>query len=171
MDYNKNFSNFNNNSYFALTSFNPDYTNPAWHTFTQQHFNQPSMPGWSYPNQHISQSHYYNQNNHLYFSPSRWDTMPPSHIVNYLSNNHRHILLFPSNQQKKSIDWENKMKILEEIEWRLKKNSRLMSLSKISNSRSLLYLPSPTTTRRIYGLRRKYGKPDSSWKLFYPIYQ
>jgi len=49
--------------------------------------------------------------------------MPQSHIVNHLSNNHRQppLLLFPSNQQKKSIDLENKMEILKELEQRLQK--------------------------------------------------
>jgi len=58
------------------------------------------------------------------------------------------IYFFSQAANKKSIDWKNKMEILEELEWRLKKNRRCTSPSKFSNSRSLLYLPSLTTIRR-----------------------
>jgi len=67
MDYNDNYSDYNSNSYFTPTSFNSDITNPVLHNF-----NQLSMPDWSYPNQYMPQSQYYEQkwDNHHHSSPS-----------------------------------------------------------------------------------------------------
>jgi len=45
--------------------------------------------------------------------------MPLNHIVNHLSNNHRHILFFSKQPIEKSIDWENKIEFLEELKRRL----------------------------------------------------
>jgi len=47
MDYNPNFSIFNINSYFTLTSFDSDITNQAFHNL-----NQLNMLDWFYPTQH-----------------------------------------------------------------------------------------------------------------------
>jgi len=66
MAYNNNFSNFNGNPSYTLISFS-DITNPVYHNFKQ-----PSVPDWSYPNQYVPQSQYYEQdwNNHHYSSQS-----------------------------------------------------------------------------------------------------
>ena len=64
------------------TYFDSDITNSAYHNF-----NQPSMPDWSYPNQYIPKSQYYEQDwNNYHYSSQSWDTIPPSHIVNHHSN-------------------------------------------------------------------------------------
>jgi len=56
MDYNYNYSYANSDPYFTPTSFDSDITNPAYHNF-----NQPSMSDWSYLNQYMPQSQYYEQ--------------------------------------------------------------------------------------------------------------
>ena len=62
INYNYKYSDYNLNPYFNPTSFNSDITNLALHNS-----NQPSMPDWSYPNQYMSQSQYYEQ---------EWDSSP-----------------------------------------------------------------------------------------------
>ena len=49
---------------------------------------QPSVPDWSYPNQYMPQSQYYEQewDNHHHSSPSQWGTTPPSLTINSLTN-------------------------------------------------------------------------------------
>ena len=86
MDYNYNFFNAYSDSYFSLTSFNSDITNLALHKF-----NQPSMPDWSYLNQYMPQSQYYEQecDNHHYFSR---DTTSLSLTINNLANKRLHII-------------------------------------------------------------------------------
>ena len=56
MDYNYNYSDYNSNPYFTPASFNSDIANQTLHNS-----NQSSMPDWSYPNQYIPQSQYYEQ--------------------------------------------------------------------------------------------------------------
>ena len=74
MDYNYNYSDYNSNPYFTPTSFSSDITNPALHNS-----NQPSMPDWSYPNQNMPQSQYYEQewDNHHHSSSSQWGYNSP----------------------------------------------------------------------------------------------
>ena len=76
MDYNYNYSEYNSNPYFTPTSFNSDITNPTLHNFNS---NQPSMSDWSYPNQYMPQSKYYEQecDNHYHSSPSQWGYNSP----------------------------------------------------------------------------------------------
>ena len=99
MDYNHKFSNFNNNSYFTQTSFNPDYTKLACTNFHQQKFNQVFWVGLilinTCPNPIIMIKIIISTLHRI-----DGDTMPLSHIVNHLFDNHRHILLFPSNNRK-----------------------------------------------------------------------
>ena len=87
---NYNYNNFNaySDPYFNQTSFDSDITNPIFHNF-----NQPSMSDWYYPNYHMPQSQYYEQdwNDHyLHLSLSQWEYNSPSHSINHLTN----ILLF-----------------------------------------------------------------------------
>ena len=55
MTYNNNFFNFNGNSCYTPISFS-DINNPTYHNF-----NQPSVLNWSYLNQYMPQSQYYEQ--------------------------------------------------------------------------------------------------------------
>ena len=55
MAYNNNFSNLNGNPRYTLTFF-LDITNPAYYNY-----NQPSVSDWSYLNQYMPQSQYYEQ--------------------------------------------------------------------------------------------------------------
>jgi len=74
MDYNYNYSNAYSDPYFTSTSFDEDITNPVYHNF-----NQPSMSDWSYLNQYMPQSQYYEQdwNIHHYSSQSQWGYNSP----------------------------------------------------------------------------------------------
>jgi len=94
MDYNYNFFNAYSDPYFTLTSFNPDITNPVLYNF-----NQPSMLDWSYLNQYMPQSQYYEQDwdNHHHSSPSRGNTTPPSPTINKLTNKQRHVFHTKTN--------------------------------------------------------------------------
>ena len=56
MDYNHNYSYAYSDPYFTSTSFNSDITNSAYYNL-----NQASVPDWSYPNQYMPQSQYYEQ--------------------------------------------------------------------------------------------------------------
>ena len=93
MDNNYNYSNAYSDSYFTLTPFDSNITNPASHNL-----NQLSMPDWFYPNQFpnlgimnkigiiIINLHQVNG-----------DTTPPSHIVKLQSNIQLQIFLVMIN--------------------------------------------------------------------------
>jgi len=90
MDYNYNYSYANSDPYSIPTFFDSDITNSVYHNF-----NQPSMLDWSYPNQYIPQSQYYERdwNNHHhssqrqceYNSPESYDQKPYQHPASYAS--------------------------------------------------------------------------------------
>jgi len=112
MAYNNNFSNFNGNPCYILISFS-DITNPTYHNF-----NQPSESDWSYPNQYIPQSQYYEQewNNYHYSSQSQLGYNSPE---SYCQPPYQHPASYtPSPKQllEELIDWEKRMDALEELE-------------------------------------------------------
>ena len=107
MDYNHNHSYAYSDPYFIPPSFDSDITNPAYHNF-----NQPSMSDWSYPNQYIPQSQYYEQdwNNHHYSSQSQWGYNFPE---SYCHPPFQHsVSNFPSHDQPIEENFEA-MKIIE----------------------------------------------------------
>ena len=74
MNYNYNYLNAYSDPYFTPISFDSDITNLIFYNF-----NQPSMSDWSYPNQYMPQSQYYEQewDNHHHSSPSQWGYNSP----------------------------------------------------------------------------------------------
>ena len=78
MDFNNNNSfNHDINSYFTLTSFDSDNSNPAIYNM-----NQPYMPSWDYPTQYdpYPQSYDYNLQNNFNSSQSQWGFTYPESI-------------------------------------------------------------------------------------------
>ena len=94
MAYNNNFFNFNEDPYYTPTSYS-DITNPAYHNF-----NQPSVPDWSYLNNYMPQSQYYDKTEIIITTLHRvnGDTTLPSHIINHQSNIQPIIFLVMINQ-------------------------------------------------------------------------
>ena len=94
MDYNNNFSNTSSDPYFTLTSFDSDITNPAF-----QNFNQTSMLDWSYLNQYMPQSQYYEQDwdNHHDPSSSQKGYISPSLTIKNFTNKQLNILNTKTN--------------------------------------------------------------------------
>ena len=115
MDYNYNYSHANSDPYFTLTSFS-DITNLAYHNI-----NQPSMPNWSYPNQYMPQSQYYEQdwNNHHYSSQSQWRYNSPKSYCQPPYQLSASYTPYPEQPLEESIDWEKRMEVLEELERRI----------------------------------------------------
>ena len=145
---NNNFSNFNGNLYYTPTSVDSDITNPAFYNS-----NQLSMPDWSYPNQYMPYSQYYEQDWIIITILHRVnrDITPPSHIVNTLPTS-SFIYSF-SWVTIRRINWLGKED--ESLRRALATNSNFRRLKiplKFSNHRPLLYF-----SRRIYRLRKVSG--------------
>ena len=96
------------------------------------------------------------------------DTTPPSHIINNLTNIYLHILLFWTTNKKTNKPGKEDGSI-RRARVVNSKSRRLKIPLKISNSRSLLHFSSPTTRRRTYWLKKKYGINDSSPKIISSI--
>ena len=87
------------------------------------------MLDWSYPNQYMPQSQYYEQewNDHHHSSQSQWgynspesNSQPPhQHPASYTSS--------PKQPLEELIDWENRMEALEELERRIQNLEDLKS--------------------------------------------
>ena len=115
------------------------------------------MPDWSYPNQYVPQSQYYEQdwNNHDQSSHSQWGYNSPEsygqlsyqHLASYISS--------PEQPLEEPIDWEKRMKALEELE------GRIQNLEDSKFHQSFQIQDSSPTARRTYRLRKEYGIHDS----------
>ena len=76
------------------------------------------MSDWSYPNQYMPQSQYYEQdwNNHHYCSQSQWGYNSPESYYQPHCQHPASYTLSPRQPLEELIDWEKRMEALEEFE-------------------------------------------------------
>jgi len=135
MAYNNNFSNFNGNPCYTPASFS-GITNSGHYNFKQ-----PSVSDWSYANQYMPLSQYYEHcwKNHHYSSQSQWGYNSPK---SYYQPPYQHPASYtPSPEQplEESIDWEKRMEALDELErWiQILKDSKFLQNFQITDPYSI----------------------------------